>query len=334
LVGAGEVAIAVPVRNEAERLPRLLDALARQTRAPRFSLCLFFDNCTDGSRAIVEAHRARLAYRILSAGCDAGGPPNAGVARRRATDLAAHAAPGGTILTTDADSEPAVDWIAANLAALDHADVVAGRIVRNGTDAPKQDRLERYLDGLHALRRALDPVPWEGADTHHWVSAASLAMRTTTYARLGGFPALASGEDAALGDAAARAGLRLRRDAGVTVRTSARRHGRATAGLAAALAAMDRDDADPVVTHPEDEAWRFAAQAAARVRHDAGPFDDLAKRLHLPLAEVTQVASECANGEAFAARIVGAPQGGLRQVPLAHAEAILANLGALLEGAA
>ena len=41
-----------------------------------------------------------------------------------------------------------------------------------------------------------------------------------------------------------------------------------------------------------------------------------------------QVAGECANGEAFAARIVGSPPGGLRSVPLAQAETILAELEA------
>lgn len=334
MVGAKGVAIAVPVRNEAERLPRLLDALAHQTRAPGFSLCLFFDNCVDGSQALIEARRPDLPFRVLSDGCDAGGVPNAGAARSRAADLAVRAAPDGVILNTDADSEPAADWIAANLSALDHADIVAGRIVRRGSNAPKQDRLERYLDGLHALRRALDPVPWEDGVTHHWVSAASLAVRTRNYAQIGGFPDQASGEDAAFGDAAMRAGLRVRRDARVAVLTSSRRMGRATAGFAATLAALDREGVDPVVTHPEDEAWRFSAQAAARAQHRAGAFETLAERLRLPLDEVTQVAAECVNGEAFAARIVGVPPGGLRSVPLAHAEALLVMLGAPLEGVA
>ena len=58
MMGRSHVAIAVPVRNEAERLPRLLNALARQAKAPPFSLFLFFDNCGDGSQALVEAHPA------------------------------------------------------------------------------------------------------------------------------------------------------------------------------------------------------------------------------------------------------------------------------------
>ena len=334
MVAADGFAIAVPVRNEAERLPRLLDALAQQTQAPAFSLCVFFDNCDDGCQVLVEARQRDLPYPILSDRCDAGGPPNAGIARGRATELAVRAAPNGVILTTDADSEPMADWIATSLSALEHADVAAGRIIRRGSDAPKQDRLERYLDALHALRRALDPVPWEDGATHHWVSAASLAMRTRTYQQLGGFRNLASGEDAALGDASSRAGLRLRRDARITVLTSSRRRGRASGGFAATLAALDRESVDPMVTRPEDEAWRFSAQAAARAQHGKGKLDLLAARLRLPLDEVTKVAAECVNGEAFAARIVGEPPGGLRVVSLAHAEAILKLLSDPLEGAA
>jgi hypothetical protein len=334
LGGASGIAIAVPVRNEAERLPRLLDALARQVSAPRFSLCLFFDNCCDQSQAVVESRRYGLPYPILSDRCGRGGPPRAGFARRRAAELAVRACPSGILLTTDADSEPAIDWIAANLAALDHADVVAGRIVRRGAATQKLDRLERYHDRLHAFRRALDPVPWEADVTHHWVSAASLAFPTSIYEHLGGFRDLANGEDAALGDAAARAGFRLRRDASVAVLTSSRRTGRASDGFAAFLATLDRAGSDPMVTHPEDEAWRFTLQAAARARHEVGDFDTLADQLNLALDEVKQVAAECLNGEAFAARIVGAPPGGLRSVSLAHAEAKLANLGAPLKGAA
>lgn len=330
----GKIAIAVPVRNEVERLPRLLEALARQVNAPAFSICLFFDNCEDGSEALAATLSDSLPYPLLSASCHAGGPPNAGVARRRAAELAADVAPQGMILSTDADGEPAADWVAANRVALEGSDVVAGRIRCRSAAAPTRQRLERYLDALHTLRRMLDPVPWEDTITHHWVSAASLALRTVTYRQLGGFQDLPSGEDAALADAAARAGLRLRRDGRVSIQTSARRRGRAIGGFAATLAALDEAGAEPVVTHPEDEAWRFAAQATARAQHRAGRLDHLARRLGISLAEVDQVARECPNGEAFAARIVGVPPGGLRTVPLARAEAILSILVAPLMGAA
>lgn len=328
------IAIAVPVRNEADRLPRLLAALAEQKEAPPFALCLFFDDCTDRSEAIVEALAPSLPFAIVSDGSADGASANAGRARRAACAVALVTVPDGVLLTTDADSAPAPTWIAANLAGLRHADLVAGLIRREGEVSPWQDAVEDYYGRLHHLRRTCDPVPWEAPKTHHWTSGASLAMTTPVYSALGGFAPIASGEDAALGDAASRAGWRVRRDAAATVRTSSRRDGRAEHGFAAALAALDGSAPPPLVSHPDDEAWRFRLQAAARQRHGSGDYRALAGMLDLPLAEVEQVAGECRNGEAFAARIVGAPPGGMRQVPVDRAAMLLALHEARLAGAA
>ncbi len=329
------IAIGVPVRNEAARLPRLLAALDRQTSPLPFTLCIFFDNCEDDSARIVDDWRPRLRYRLATQSQSSGGSANAGAARRQAMALALAHAPHGVLLTTDADSEPAVDWIDANLAALDKADVIAGRIVRT---APKPDlhaRLAAYWDRLHAVRRTIDPVVWEAQASHHWTSGASFACRSQVYRDLDGFPAIANGEDASFADRAARAGYRLRRDADVVVRTSSRRQGRAQHGFAATLAALDAPSSMPEVTHPEDEAWRFRMQAEARTVHRTGALIALACALGLRRREVEQVASECINGEAFAARIVGAPPGGMRTVGLPHAEALLTRLGVIaLAGAA
>jgi hypothetical protein len=239
-------------------------------------------------------------------------------------------------MTTDADSAPATDWIAANLHALRAADVVAGRVVHEAGGASAiQAQLEAYLDRLHSFRRLFDPVPWEAPRSHHWTSAASLAVCSHVYQAIGGFPAMPNGEDAGFADAAARGGYRLRRDAAVWVTTSTRRSGRAAAGLAASLSAWDNASVPPDIAHPEDEAWRYALHAKARHLHGSGQFDLLAHALDLPLTEVERVADECRNGEAFAARIVGAPPGGMRQVPLPRAELLLATLEQTqLEGAA
>lgn len=324
------VAIAVPVRDEAEHLPHLFAALSAQRGAPEFRLCLFLDGCDDASHDVAAKLADAAPFGVRIAQGDRAGGANAGLARGKAMALAARAAPGGALLTTDADGEPAPGWVAASLAALAQADIVAGRIVRaSGPPSAWQDRLELYYDRLHHLRRAIDPVEWEGDPTHHWTSGASLALRTATYEALGGFPPLASGEDAALCDAAARAGLRVRRDAHVIVHTSARRQGRASGGFAAGLALLDAGDHPPRVAHPEDEQWRYRMHAAARRQFGTGDHHALADALGLPDAEVTQVAGECRNGEAFAARIVGPPPGGMRTLPLCHAEALLAGADAL-----
>lgn len=326
-LSSAPIAIGVPVRNEVARLPRLLTALNNQTTSRPFTLCIFFDNCDDGSEQLVAQWSPHLRYRIVVRSMHAEAAANAGAARRRAMALALACASDEALLTTDADSEPARDWIDTNMAALDRCDVVAGRIVSAGSKTPDlHHRLAAYLDRLHALRRTIDPADWEAAVSHHWTSAASLACRSQVYRHLGGFHPMPNGEDADFADRAARAGYRLRRDADVTVRTSSRRKGRAQHGFAATLAALDLAVNMPEVAHPEDEAWRFRMQAEARAAFEAGHPRSVAAGLNLPIAEVDQVASECVNHEAFAARIVGAPPGGMRMVSLAHAEALLAGL--------
>lgn len=323
-----QVAICVPVRNEAVLLPRLLDAIAAQQGAAPLTLCLFFDDCSDESEAIVVQRAASLPFRIVS---DAGGAtaePNAGRARARAMAIGLDACgDDAVLLSTDADSVPAAEWVARNLAALEVADVVCGRIVRGGElPSAVQDRVEGYFDALFALRRAIDPVPWEAALTHHYTSGASLAVRAGTYRVLGGFEPRASAEDARFVDAAHAAGLRVRRDASVRVETSSRRQGRAAAGLADHLRGLDDGAVGPTMAHPADEAWRYRAQARARAAWgDAVAIDGLAAVLGCYVSRIREVALSSVNAEAFAMRVVGAVPNGARIVTLDEAERALAN---------
>ncbi|WP_210357260.1 glycosyltransferase [Sphingomonas beigongshangi] len=320
------IAIGIPVRNEAEHLPELLHALARQRCAPPFVVCFFFDSCDDDSEGLVEAMRAALPFRIITDRACSGASPSAGVARRRAMELAVRSAPEGVLLSTDADGEPDDYWIASNLFGLRRADIVAGRIFRKPTrPSVLADRLESYLNRLHDVRRRLDPVDYEDQATHHWTSAASLAVMTRHYLDAGQFQPVAKGEDALFVDDATRRGLRVRRDSAVIVRTSPRRLGRIPGGYATNLAVLDALR-EPDVSHPSDEAWRYAAQARARHLHGTGHYRSFAEAIGLAACEVEQVAEECVNGEAFAARIVGSPPGGMRQVPLSLAEQVLTRM--------
>lgn len=333
---AASVAIGIPVRNEVERLPRLFTALGRQRATLPVTICLFFDNCSDGSVELAARLAHSLPFPLISERDEDGAAPSAGRARGRAMALAMRVAPAGFVLTTDADSLPDSNWVGANVDALTHADIVAGRICRTAGAAPDlQQRVSSYFDRLHLVRRWLDPVPWEDGCTHHWTSGASLGFRAPVYAALGGFPALPNGEDAAIVDAAMRAGYRARRDARVVVETSSRRQGRALRGLAAALTHFDAHAEMPEVVHPDDEAWRFGMQAEARACFERGNLHPLAAALRLDEAEVMRAADESINGEAFAAKIVGAPPSGTRLVSLAHAEVVLGALEtSILAGAA
>lgn len=318
------------MRNEAALLPRLLDALAVQQGNHGFELCLLLDSCTDASEAIVRARAGTLPFAVTIATA-LSAEPNAGRARRQAMETGLSRVTGARslIISTDADTVPDPHWLSANRHALGIADIAAGSVERAGGQAcATQDRIEAYYDALYALRRAIDPVAWEAADTHHYTSAASLAFRANAYRALGGFAAVGRGEDGQIVDAARRAGLRVRQDAAIRVRTSARRHGRAIGGLAEHLRWLDAGVGEPVVTHPDDAAWRYRGYAAAR---HAWPTIGaarvgLAALMGCDIGHIDRVAADVPNAEAFATRVVPEVPGGERLVPLAEAEAALARL--------
>ena len=227
------ITVCVPARNEAALLPRLLDALSAQRGEHTFTLCLLLDTCTDASEAMVRARAGSLPFGTTIATAFSA-KPNAGRARRQAMNLGLSLVTGERpiIISTDADTVPDPQWLSANRRALDRADISAGSIERiGGQPCATQDRIEAYLDALYALRRVIDPVPWEATDTHHYTSAASLAFRAEAYRSLGGFAPIGHGEDGQIVDAAHRAGMRVRHDAAIRVQTSARRDGRAVGGL-------------------------------------------------------------------------------------------------------
>ncbi|MFD1036156.1 glycosyltransferase [Sphingomonas hankookensis] len=337
-MSSGAIAICIPARDEAKRLPQLFDALERLTVPAQTAVfvSLLLDGCEDASAALAAIYRARSRHRVVVTSVDRE-PSNAGRARDRAMRHGIDAAGQGAILlSTDADSVPAQDWIMAMVAGLERADLVTGDVVRAGHGrAPEQDRIEAYYARLFALRRQVDPVPWEAVRPHHHASGANMGLRAASYRALGGFLAVERGEDARLVDDAARAGLRVRRDAASIVHTSDRRVGRARGGLATVLHEIDRRGLDGVgVAHPADQLWQYRMQGLARASFAVEAFEPLAARLGLTLDHVIGVARDCPNAEAFAMRVVPVPPGGMRHVPFLTAEATLCALTASVGKAA
>ena len=288
-------------------------------------LCLLLDGCVDDSAAIAEAYRVRSRHvvRIDKVSRDRA---NAGIARHRAMTMGIDiVGDNGLLLTTDADSAPCADWLRSMMVALDRADVVTGRIIRRGgSPNPLQDRVETYYDTLFAMRRQLDPVPWEAPATHHYAGGANIGVRANVYRALGGFAPLPCGEDARFVDDAARAGWRVRRDSACVVRTSGRRNGRVAGGMASLLGQLDHGKAEAIhVAHPSDAAWQYRMHGLVRTAYHAERLDTVAAALEFSLDHVCGVARDCVNGEAFAMRIVPEPPGGMRSVALPAAERAL-----------
>jgi hypothetical protein len=320
--------IAIPVRDEEERLPACLRALARQSDRSGRSISptqvrvvLFANDCTDRSASLARQLGAGLSLdlRVVEARL----PPaiaHAGSARRAAMDLAeAWLVEGGesdgVILVTDADSQVAPNWIAENLAAFAAgAEAVLGRIDldEEGAYLPEalhrrgqlEDTYERLLTELSWLLDPLEHDPWPH---HATTSGASLGVTRAAYCRVGRLPRVPLGEDKALVGLLYHHDARIRHCPTAHVITSGRTDGRAPGGVADTLAIRSRepdafcDDAlEPFRTAFARAAWR----GCLRRRHGSGRLaleQDWAAKLEILPRGVDDFIQEPAFGAVWAA---------------------------------
>ena len=327
--------VAIPVRNEEERLPACLRALARQRdRLARpisptlVRIVVFANNCTDHSASLARKLGGGLSLdvRVVEGRL----PPataHAGAARRAAMDLAeAWLAEAderdGVILTTDADSQVAPNWVAENLAAFEAgAEAVLGRIDldEDGKLLPAalhrrgelEDAYEQLLTELSWLLDPLEHDPWP---RHATISGASLGISRTAYCRVGRLPRVALGEDKALIALLSREDARIRYSPTIHVITSGRTNGRAPGGVADTLAIRSKepeafcDDAlEPFRTALARAAWRGRLRrlyGAERLAHD----QDWAAKLGISPREVNDILQESAFGAAWSAIEDRSPQ--------------------------
>lgn len=284
------VVIALPARDEAERVESCLRALAAAAGAgaPPFGVLLLVNNSGDGTfaRACALAPSLPMPLRVH----DAALPPalnHAGGARRVALDLAAlwleEAGSGaGFLFTTDADSAPAPDWLAVKMRAFAQgADAVAGRIALfpdEDARLPAALRARGALEGayetlLTEIFARLDPRPHDPWPRHAAEPGASLALTLSAYRQIGGSPLIPSGEDRALADLIDAHGLKLRHEPGALVLTSGRLVGRAQGGVADALSLRSREPqtwCDPYLEPAARACARGFARGRLRALHAMG----------------------------------------------------------------
>jgi glycosyl transferase family 2 len=244
--------IAIPARNEAERIARCLAALAVQRDrlgAPippgRFGVLLLVNNATDCTAEVARRLMPDLPYPLEVLEVSLVGNATAGGARRRAMQEAAEQfgenSANGVLLTTDADSLVAPTWFSDNLFQLNAgADCVAGyidaepaEIVSHGALFLARGRLEdTYLRLVAEIYARCDPRPHDPWPNHRVSSGASLAVKLAAYVAVGGMPDKALGEDAAFTTLLDEKGFKVRHPLDVSVLTSCRLDGRATGGAA------------------------------------------------------------------------------------------------------
>ena len=230
--------VVVPARDEEALIGRCIAALGAQVEvAPgEVEVLLVLDACADATatRAREAAARHGVALHLLE-----GPGRGAGAARRVGMEEAcrrfeAIGRPGGLIASTDADTEPAPDWIARQLDALAAGARAVGGLIALADDdalpvAARRVRERRGARRMAAVREA-DPDA-----AHGFFGGASLGLTAEAYRAAGGLADRPALEDQALAAALAGRGITIARPATVRVRTSARRSGRAPHGLAADL---------------------------------------------------------------------------------------------------
>ncbi len=297
--------VAIPVRDEAERITDCLLALSAQEGCLP-GVVLLVNNTTDATmQAVADAVPGLRCPVVAIEHVFAPAEANAGQARRLAMQHADRLAPAGVpLLTTDADGRAAPDWLAANLHHLRQgADAVFGMAVIDPVEAARippalhqADAQEcAYAAALDEIESLLDPDPADPWPRHTEHSGASIAVTRQAYGVAGGIPGQALGEDRAFHEALRRVDARVRHARDVRVVVSGRILGRAAGGMADTirrrLVAPDTmlDDAlEPVAARVRRVELRRAARAAFRADDGAafvaaamgaGVCGDVARRL-------------------------------------------------------
>ena len=308
--GPTECVVAIPVKDEAERLPGCLNALANQNSLSPPAIVVLVNNSRDESAAIAQQFAAQSCLDVhVHVRTLAKASAHAGTARRLAMEFAVDiVAAGGVLLTSDADSVVPTNWISANLTALRDADAVAGRAVISSAEARLiPDRLHvddarecAYAALLDEVCSILDPDPNDPWPRHSEESGASIAVRAATYRLVGGMPAVALGEDRVFFNALRAVDARIRHAPEIAVTVSGRITGRARGGMADTIRRrMDRADEwlDDRLETLDDAVFRARLRRKVRQGID---IENLAQDMRLPGGVVAAALDEHAFGAGWA----------------------------------
>jgi hypothetical protein len=242
--------IAIPARNEAQRIPALIDSLGQQSwlgaKGRRLHVVIALNNCTDNSRSVATwaaGNHPALIVNLIEVEFSKINA-HVGSARHLAMEQAFAARPHpsrSVLITTDADAVPEPTWVEANLCAIKAgADMVGGLIVGDKAEEAllgdkfcrRAARHLQYMSLSDRLSALIDPLPYDPWPRHSDHTGASLAVRADVYAAVGGLPALPFREDLAFVSRVRGAGYRVRHSLDVRVKVSARLEGRAPGGMA------------------------------------------------------------------------------------------------------
>lgn len=224
------VVVVVPAHNEFGALWRCLGAVRTAAVAVAIPtwVVVVLDACDDESSTLAgqfgpDVHFVAINERNVGAARSAG-------FRYARTELDAV---GERVwyATTDADTEVGADWLVRQLGW--GADMVLGQV-----------RVTEWRHHSEAVAAAYEARYRAEMSWHHHIHGANMGFRSDAYWRVGGFEALASGEDVDLVERFRAAGMRVCSDDQLWVTTSDRGEGRAPGGFADHLADVTQEVAD------------------------------------------------------------------------------------------
>lgn len=221
------VVVVVPAHNEFSVLSRCLNAIqaAAAGVAVPVSVVVVLDACDDESISLAGRFGPDVHFLQIN-------KQNVGAARAAGFRYAKSALGSGGdrtwYATTDADTEVSSDWLLRQLGI--GADMVLG-VVRVGQWRHHSEKVaDRYEERYDA-----------DAPTHGHIHGANMGFSSDAYWRVGGFAALASGEDVNLVERFRAAGCRIEWDDELSAETSDRLNGRAPGGFADHLAEVSQE---------------------------------------------------------------------------------------------
>lgn len=219
------VVVVVPAHNELSNLPACLRSVttAALCLAVPTLVVVVLDACEDGSEGLAGSFGQDVHFVSIEAG-------NVGAARAAGFEYARSTYGQGSednywYATTDADSAVPADWLVRMTEA--DADMVLGVVRIPAWRNFSADVARRYLRAYQSNGRG-----------HNHIHGANMGFRAEAYWRIGGFSALATGEDVDLVERFEAAGMHINHDAQLSVATSDRRVGRAPGGFASHLRKM------------------------------------------------------------------------------------------------
>ena len=240
-----DIAVAIPARNEEQRIGSCLSALAGQC-SERTTVVVVINNSTDRSIAVARhvADRKcidlRIVHCVIEQDLGVGAVRNIGClhAIRHMPDLR-------YLLGTDADCVVGPGWVFRNSAHLETSDAVCGRVTPLIGDLAVLQKMNQTLARNEGVYRGLVQTLYacyaEGCQslggTHGETAGASLAITKEAYLAIEGFTSVGAGEDRMIVRKLHRLGYRVRHANDVVVQASCRLVGRARGGMSDALKA-------------------------------------------------------------------------------------------------